>query len=232
MKKLINKTIVLFLIITSISCIFTVQVSALAAEDVIEFQSTYTKDGKFVMPVRICVSGTVSANLVNSKNAIIESFKTMKVGYGTTITYSRLFVGTKSGDYYLNVKFVYPSQDNSGEGFSRRLKITHKVPSPKLSFSQTYQAYTDSGDVKQVFKFDYFNANGKKMNFEIYDQYGNFINKSSTVVKHVNGNCTYNWSYYPTKGGVMVSNGTYILKYWVEGQTPKQMNFEVNLAEG
>ncbi len=229
MKKLINKTLALLLIIVCISCLCTVQVSALAGTDVIKFQSTYTKDGKFAMPVKICVSGTVSANLVDSKNAIIESFKTMKVGFGTTITYSRSFASTKSGVYYLNVKFTYPTLD---EGFTQRLKITHKVPSPKVSFAKTYQTYTDSGDVKQTFKLNYFNANNQKINFEIYDEYGNLISKSGLVAKHVSGNCTYNWDYYPIKGGVMVSNGTYILKYWVQGQTPKQMNFEVNLSEG
>jgi len=232
MKKIINRLLALLLIIASISCMFTGQVSALAAEDVIQFQSTYTKDGKFVMPVRICVSGTVSANLVDSNNKVIESFKTLNVGFGTTITYSRSFSNTKSGVYYLNVKFVYPSQDKSQEGFSRKLKITHKEPTPKLAFSKTYQVYTDSGDVLQVFKFDYFNANGKKINFEIYDEYNDLIHESDMLAKHVNGNCTYSWDYYPLNGGLMVSNGTYIMKYWVQGQTPKQIKFEVNLAEG
>lgn len=229
MKKRIKKIVALLLVISCICCIYPVPVSALSAENVIEFQSTYTKDGKFVMPVRICVSGTVSANLVDSKNIIIESFKTLKVGFGTVITYSRSFATTKSGDYYLNVKFTY---DQSTEGFSRRLKITHKIPSPKLSYTKTYQAYTDSGDVKQVFNFDYFNANGKKINLEIYDLDGNFVYKSSLVTKHVNGNCYFNWNYYPSKGGVMVSDGTYTLKYWVQGQTPKQIEFDVTLGEG
>ncbi len=232
MKKLVSRLLVLFLMIASISFVSTEKVSALTAESVIEFQSTYMKDGKFAMPVRICVSGTVSANLVDSNNKVIESFKTLNVGFGTIITYSRSFSNTKSGVYYLNVKFVYSSKDESQGGFSRKLKITHKEPTPKLAFSKTYQAFTEFGDVLQVFKFDYFNANGKKLNFEIYDQYNELIHASHLVAKNVNGNCTYSWDYYPLNGGLMVSNGNYILKYWVQGQTPKQVKFEVNLAEG
>lgn len=229
MKKLISKTLSLLLIVASIGCLFSAPVSALTASDVIQFQSTSNKDGKFVMPVRITVSGTVSAKLVDSNGTVIENFKTLAVGFGTIITYSRSFASTKSGVYYLDVRFTYPSVQ---EGFSRRLQITHKAPSPKLVITETYQTYTDNGDAKQVFKFDYFNASGKKVSFQIYDEYGNLIAKNGLVVKNVNGNCFYNWDYYPTNGGLLVQSGVYILKYWVEGQTPKQMNFEVNLAEG
>jgi len=229
MKKRINKTLVFLLLLVTMSCLFSVPVSALAAEDVIQFQSTSNQDGKFIMPVRIGVSGTVAAKLIDSNNTVIDSFQTLSVSFGTVITYSRSFAGTKTGVYYLDVHFTYPTGE---EGFTRRLKINHTAPSAKLTFTETYQTYTDSGDAKQAFKFDYFNAKGKKISFQIYDQYGNLIAKNGLVAKNVNGKCFYNWSYYPSAGGLMVESGVYILKYWVEGQPPKQMNFEVNLAEG
>ncbi|MEM1485966.1 hypothetical protein V6615_14010 [Oscillospiraceae bacterium PP1C4] len=233
MKKLASRVLSMLLVIACISCIITVHASALTAEEIIIFRKTYTKNEKFMMPVDIGAGGTVSANLTDSNNNVIETFTTLLVQAGTTITYKRSFSGVKPGLYYLNVNYIYAAYYGLGEkSFSRRLEIKHNGPPPKLIFSQTYQTYTDSGDVSQVFKFDYFNASGKIIKYEIYDEYGNFIAKNGLTTKHMKGSCTFQWNYYPSQGGLMVSSGTYIIKYWIQGQTPKQINFLVELAEG
>lgn len=233
MKSFIRRVLSLLLVIVSMCCTLKVQATGLKPEQIIVFKSTYNKDGRFVMPVYIGAAGRVSANLTDSNNNVIETFTMLLVEAGTTITYKRSFSGVNPGVYYLNVNYVYAAKYGLGEKeFSRRLKITHSGPPAKLSFTQTYQTYTDSGDLIQVFKFDYFNANGKRIDFEIYDEYGNLISKSGLIAKHVNGGCFYNWNYYPSNGGLRVSNGYYVLKYWIKGQTPKQIDFEVNLAEG
>ena len=233
MKKLFGIIMSLLIVMIGIGDVFAIRVSALSPEEVIVFQKTSTKDGRFVMPVVIGAYGTASATLTDSNGNVIETFKTLMVESGTTITYKRSFSGVKSGIYYLNVKFVYALYSGLGEKtISRRMKITHNAPAPKVSFSKTYQIYNDAGDLLQVFKLDYFNAKGKKINFEVYDAYGTQFFNTSLVTNYVNGNCTRGWNYYPSNGGLRASNGTYVLKYWVERQTPKQINFEVELAEG
>ncbi|HWP52165.1 MAG TPA: hypothetical protein VN626_10765, partial [Clostridia bacterium] len=222
MKKPASRMLSLMLVIASIFGIFAVQSSALTPEEIIVFKTAYTKDEKFIMPVNIGLGGRVSATLTDSNNNVIENFTTMLVEAGTTMTYKRSFSSVKSGVYYLNVEYVYAADYGMGEkSISRRLKITHNGPGAKLTFSETYQSYTDAGDLKQVLKLNYSNAKGKKVNFEVYDEYGNFINKSSLVLNYVSGTCHYNWNYYPSKGGLRASNGIYILKYWIQGQTPK-----------
>lgn len=210
-----------------------ITVSALTADQIIVFQDTYNENGQFVMPVRFeGGDGTVSATLTDEKLNIIDTFKTMPIVIGNKIFYKKGFAAVKSGTYYLNVKFVYSSYYGTTQPITRSLKITHKQPSAKLTFSQTYQAYTDSGDVNQVFQFAFSNASGKKTSCEIYDQYGTFLAKNELTIKNVNGTYTFKWNYYPSKGGLMVSSGTYIIKYWIDGAAAKQQNFEVNLAEG
>lgn len=233
MKKLVGILISLLIIVVGFGNVFTVRTSALSPEEVIAFKKAYTKEGRFVMPVAIGAFGTASATLTDSNGTVIETFKTMMVESGTTITYKRSFSGVKSGVYYLNVNFKYALYSGLGEKtISRTMTITHNAPAPKVAFSKTYQIYNDSGDLLQVFKLDYSNAKGKKINFEVYDAYGTQFYNTSFVANYVNGNCTRSWNYYPSKGGLRASNGTYVLKYWVEGQTPKQINFEVALAEG
>lgn len=233
MRKLVGIIISLLIVMVGIGDVFTARISALSSEEVVIFQKTYTKDGRFVMPVAIGAYGTVSATLTDSNGNVLETFTSMMAESGTTITYKRSFSGVKSGIYYLNVNFAYALYSGLGEKtISRRMKITHTSPAPMVAFSKTYQIYNDSGDLFQVFKLDYSNAKGKKINFEVYDAYGTQFYKTSLVTNYVNGNCTRGWNYYPSKGGLRASNGTYVLKYWVEGQTPKQINFEVELAEG
>lgn len=228
MKKLINKIIALLLVMMiSVTCIFTVPVSALTDDQLIVFNKFRIEEGKTVMPVYIGASGVVSATLTDANNNVIDTFTTLRVDVGNTISYKKAFSTMQAGTYYLNVKFYL-----SDKPISRSLGITCKGPAPKLTYTNTYQTYTDSGDVKQVFKFSYSNGSGKKMNFQIYDQYGNFISENVVTTKYVNGTYGFDWDYYPKNGGLMVTSGTYILKYWAEGQTPKQQNFEVTLSEG
>lgn len=233
MRKIFGVIMSFLIVMVSIGNVFIVRISALSPEQVIAFQKAYTKDGRFVMPVAIGAGGTVSATLTDSNGNVLETFTTMLVESGTTMTYRRSFSGVKSGTYYLNVNFVYAAYYGLGEKeIARKMKITHNGPAPKVGFSKTYQIYSDSGDLLQVFKLDYSNAKGKKINFEVYDAYGTQFYKTSLVTNYVNGNCTRSWNYYPSKGGLRASNGTYVLKYWIDGQTPKQINFEVELAEG
>ncbi len=230
MKKIISKFLVLLLIFISVSCVFTVPASA---DQAIIFDKLYMKDGITYMPVMYNggSDGTFSATLTDSNNKVITTFKTMRVVNKTKITYNMAFSKVKSGTYYLNIKFVYNPYYGKQNPISSRLKITYKQPTPTVMFSKTYQKYTDTGDVNQIFVFGYAGTIGKKINFEIYDEDGNPVLKKGVTLNSYSGGYTLKWDYYPTKG-LRVSNGTYIMKYWVDGQTPKQVEFEVNLSEG
>ncbi|MEG0753732.1 MAG: hypothetical protein RR461_07870 [Angelakisella sp.] len=233
MRKFVMRVLVMLLLTVSVSFIVIAQATGLTPEQIVVFKSTYNSDGQFVMPVYLGAGGSVSANLTDASNNVVDSFTSLLVEAGTTITYKRSFAGVKPGVYYLNVKYIYASYYGLGEKqFTRKRKITHKGPNAKLEFVETYQTYSNDGDLIQFFQFNYFNANNKKMNFQIYDQYGNLLTKRNLLVKYVNGRCYFTWDYYPVNGGIMVQSDTYILKYWADGQTPKQIYFEVNLAEG
>lgn len=230
MKRLINKTIALFLTICVI-CIIASPIT-FAQNEIFIFEKTYNKDGKFYAPILYNGNqgseATISATLTDENNTLIVTFPTKQASMGTRITYSMSFASLKSGTYYLNVRCDFMFQDP----IMKRLKITHTAPGPKLVPTENYQMYTDAGDAKQVFKFDYFNAYGKKIYIEVYDEYGQYIYGNSLTTSHVNGKCYFKWDYFPQYGGIMVSSGTYILKYWIDGQTPKQQKFQVKLGEG
>ena len=221
------------LILVSLAAVSSAPALALTVEQIIVFKDCYTEEGRFVMPVRFeGGNGTVSATLTDEKGNVLDSFKTLQVVIGNMVYYKKAFNTVKSGTYYLNVKFVYDSYYGNNQPVVRKLKITHKQPQPQLAFAKTYQAITESGAVRQLFKFDYYNALGKKIHCEIYDSYGAIYSKISFDPKYATGNITYWWDYYPKNGGLRAENGTYIIKYWVEGQTPMQTQFEVYVGEG
>lgn len=203
-----------------------------AQSDTIVFEKTYNKDGKFYAPVTYLglegSEATVNATLTDANNNVIDIYTTMKAGPGTTITYSKSFAGLKSGTYYLNITCEFMFYDS----ITKSLKINHKAPAPKVAVSSVYQTYTDSGDVKHVFKLEHANDYGKIITIEVYDQSGEFLYSGSLKTIYNKGTCTFKWDYFPLSGGIMISSGTYILKYWVEGQTPKQQKFKVELGEG
>jgi hypothetical protein len=230
MKRLINKTLGLLLVI-NVVCIILSPIT-FAQDEVFVFQKTYNKDGRFHMPVLYNGNqgseATMSATLTDENNNLIITYPSKQVTMGTTITYSNSFAPYKSGTYYLNVRCDFLFKDP----ITKKLKITYNAPGPTMVYTNTYQTYTDAGYVKQVFKLDYSNALGKKLSIEIYDEYGQFIYSNFITTNYATGNCTFRWDYFPSNGGIMVSNGTYILKYWVEGQSPRQQKFQVKLGEG
>ena len=226
----LSKFMVALLLLSSASG-FTSTLSS-AEDNSLVFEKTYTKDGKFYMPITYNgYSGseaTISATLENEAGEIVETFKTLKANPGMGITYSKVFTKMSGGTYYLNVVCEFLFYDP----VVYTLKINHKSNSVKMALTSSYQIFTDAGDAKQVFKLDYFNAIKKKLNVQVYDQYGTLLYTSSMVAKYVNGNCTFYWDYYPSGGGLRVTDDIYIVKYWVDGQTPKQESFEVYLGEG
>jgi len=229
-KKWLSKVLILLLLFSTANQLTTFISSA--EDNALVFEKTYTKDGKFCMPIRYNgYSGseaTISATLENEAGEIVETFKTLKANPGNGITYSKVFTKLSGGTYYLNVRCEFMFYDP----MIYTLKITHKSNSVKMALTSSYQIFTDAGDAKQVFKLDYFNAIKKKLNVQVYDQYGTLLYTSSMVAKYVNGNCTFYWDYYPSGGGLRVTDDIYIVKYWVDGQTPKQESFEVYLGEG
>lgn len=229
MKKRMKRVLALLLVL-SVACIITSPMT-FAQNEVMVFEKGYNKDGKFYMPVLYNGNGseaTMSATLTDENNNLILTYPSKQASPGTRMTFSNSFAQLKSGTYYLNVRCDFLFSDP----IIKSLKITHKAPGSNLVSTNTYQMYTDAGYVKHAFKFDYFNALGKKIAIEIYDEYGQFIYSNSLTTKYATGNCTFTWDYFPSNGGIMVSSGTYIIKYWVDGQTPKQQKFQVKLGEG
>lgn len=231
MRKLAKKIIPFLLVMCIGFAVFAAPAFALTEDDLIIFKKFGAEGELVIMPVAVNTNGIASATLTDANNVVLTTFKTLTVKSGTTISYKKNFTTLKSGTYYLNVALEYSPSFQTNKTMIKTLKITHVQPVTKLAYIETYQGYTDSGDVKQVFKFDYSNAQAKQINIEIYDEYGAIVNKSKFVAKYVNGTYTYNWDYYPSSG-LMVSSGIYIVKYWIEGQTPKQTKFQVSLGEG
>lgn len=203
-----------------------------ANDSPITFEKTYNKDGKFFMPVVFNgyngSDAKVIATLVNEFGEAVETFKEINANPGMRILYSKAFAKLSPGTYYLNVRCEFLFNDP----LEYALKISHKTNGTKMTFIKTYQTYTNEGDAKQVFKFEYSNALNKKLNYQIYDQYGTLLFQGKAVALYKNGSFVFNWDYYPSSGGLKVASDIYIIKYWAEGQTPKQLNFEVNLGEG
>lgn len=222
------------LIILMLICSVIAPITLISSADVsaVTFLKTYSKDGKFHMPIEYMgqpygTSATISAVLVNGKGEIIETFKTYDVDPGVSITYSRVFTKLPTGTYYLKVACEFMNY----EPIVNSLKITHKSTNPSVELTNTYQYFNDAGDANQLFRIDYANAINKKINIQIYDQYGTLIHKNMKIAKYANGWVRFDWNYYPTSGGLMVPSDVYIIKYWIDGQSPKQLSFEVYLEE-
>lgn len=191
----------------------------------------FNKDGKFSMPINFMLTSDVNlvieVYLTDEGGDVICRWNEINIAAyingNLSYTFSRSYATTPDGLYTMNVVIT----DTLGNSQYAAYTVNHKKVA-SLTYKDTYKVKNADGSYGQKFRFQNTNGKGRDYHLEIYTQNGAFVTSFTEESQYDNSVWSETWNYYP-KQGVKMKTGTYILKYWVDGSTPKQVTINITI---
>jgi hypothetical protein len=171
-------------------------------------------------------AGLMEACLMDSSGVVIDRWNALdhvNTGSSVTYTYPRDYSSTPSGTYTMQLTY---SNLWGAKSWSFNIKHTQKAV---MSLKESYKILKDDGSYAHKLAFSLTGAKGKALTCEIYTKDGKLLRSyTCSNFGYASGTWTVKWDYYPTSG-LKVGSGDYIVKYWVQGGSPKQSTFNVQV---
>lgn len=230
-KRLLTRLTAMLMTLAMLIALMPVHTMAGAYECTSTLGKCFNKDGKFSMPFTF--------KLTSDVDLVIEIFLTDEGGdvicrwdninIGTYIdgnlsyTFSRSYANTPDGLYTMNVVITDALGNSQNFGYT----VNHKKVST-LTYLDTYKVKNADGSYGQKFRFQNRNCKGRDYHMEIYTKSGSFVTSFTEESLYDVSVWSEIWNFYPTNG-VKMKSGTYIIKYWVDGSTPKQVTLDITI---
>jgi hypothetical protein len=171
-------------------------------------------------------NGLMEACLIDSSGVVIDVWNALDhVNSGSSVkyTYPRDYASTPSGTYTMQLTY---SNLWGAKSWSFSIKHTQKSV---MTLKESFKILKDDGSYAHKIAFNLTGATGKSLTCEIYTKDGKLLRQySCSSFGYTSGTWTIKWDYFP-KSGLKVGSGDYLIKYWVQGGTPKQSTISVQV---
>jgi len=221
---------------------------------------SYNKDGQYYMSFTIQAgqppntSGyttLASARLINSAGQTVATWPQREISSGTTQTreYYTSYSNRPHGTYTFALDITsrgreYGTGKTISYSFTWKYTVNHTGGSSSNSNSNNSTAVTpkftyyskelvhSNGNYVNKFVFNHSNAKGIYANLEIFDPSGYkvFSRRGDNPISSNSGTYWFTWNGYSSNGGWKCQSGNYTLKYWLSGQSAKQVQLYLQIS--
>lgn len=171
-------------------------------------------------------NGLLEACLMDSSGVVIDRWNAIdhvNYTYPVKYTFPRDYASTPGGTYTMQMTY-----SNMWGSKSWSFNIKHAQKSA-MTLKESYKILKDDGSYAHKIAFNISGAKGKALTCEIYTKDGKLLRQySCSTFNYASGTWTIKWDYFPTSG-LKVGSGDYLIKYWVQGGTPKQSTINVQV---
>jgi len=210
--------------------------------------SSYTKDGKYYVPLTLKTGALpygsnrktkMNLELYNSSGKRLLKWDQVSYNPNTTVTREPNFYYTEypSGTYTLKVtcylygeEWIYNGYSPMAEeGYVWNISLNLSQPAT-VSLKNVEVVRRDDGSYANKIIISHSGAKGQVLNLEIYDPWGRKVySTKGSPISYTSGTYSFTWGGYPSGGGVQCDSGEYTIKYWLDGKNAKQSKYYLSI---
>ena len=127
-----------------------------------------------------------------------------------------------AGEYKLTLSFYDEDGDTGSWTWKRKIDVK------SFQLSKVFASTDENGAPRHQFVFDQIGYKGSMITMEIYNSAGKLVySKEGERIGKFQSNYSIYWNYYSFDGGLRCKAGSYTIKYWLDAQNPREMEFTI-----